>query len=172
MARLLVVCRLAVEKINPPLFVSSTSGSRWRSRLGRAVSWSISARICCDGSASCSFFQSCHISGRLRVRDGTCRTPAGAARSVCRGCAASSPGRACATAVPCTARGPEGTLQLPERILEKAVVETRVVCDEEPAVKARQDFVGHRLKARRCGHHCVGDASQRLDEQRGRDAGG
>ena len=56
-----------------------------------------------------------------------------------------------------------------ELVLQEAIVETRVVGDEQAAFQPAQDLAGERRERRRVGDHRVADAGQLLDE--GRDAG-
>ena len=55
-----------------------------------------------------------------------------------------------------------------EFVLEKTVVETCVVGDEQAPVQALQGLGGNRLEGRRVGDHLIADAGELLDE--GRDA--
>ena len=50
-----------------------------------------------------------------------------------------------------------------EFIAQEAVVEARVVRDEEPALDARLDRIRDRLEGRRVGNHRLGDAGELLD---------
>ena len=52
-----------------------------------------------------------------------------------------------------------------ELVLQEAVVEARIVGDEEAALDAGEDFFGDVGEARRAAHHVVGDADEALDER-------
>ena len=60
-------------------------------------------------------------------------------------------------------RALNGAPEAGERVLEEAVVEARVVGDEEGSRRARGDLAGDRGERRRVAHHRVGDAGERLD---------
>ena len=60
-------------------------------------------------------------------------------------------------------RRAEAPLDAPEFAPQKTVVKARVVGDEEPAGKARLDFVGDRLEWRRVGDHRLRDSREVLD---------
>ena len=66
-------------------------------------------------------------------------------------------------------RRPEGDAQPLELVLQEAVIEARVVGDEQPACQPAQGFLGHGREGRRRGHHFVADAGELFDE--GRNAG-
>ena len=65
-------------------------------------------------------------------------------------------------------RAENGAADARERVLEKAVVEARVVRDEHAVGQALLDVGGDRGKRRRARHHRVRDAGQRLDDRRNR----
>jgi hypothetical protein len=58
-----------------------------------------------------------------------------------------------------------------EFVLQEAVVEARVVGDEQATRESRQDLFGDILEGRRIGHHRIADAGQALDEGRNRRPG-
>ncbi len=55
-----------------------------------------------------------------------------------------------------------------ELALQKAVIEMRVVRDEQPAVHSLEQARRQFCEGRRVAHHVVGDVRQLLDEQRNR----
>ena len=57
----------------------------------------------------------------------------------------------------------EAAVEARERVLQKAVVEARVVRDEQRAGGARGDLVRDGVERRGVAHHRVGDAGQRLN---------
>ena len=56
----------------------------------------------------------------------------------------------------------EGAPEAAELVLEKAVVEARVVRDEDAALDPAGDFVGNLAEGGRAGDHCAGDPGQAL----------
>ena len=62
-------------------------------------------------------------------------------------------------------------LEAPELAAQEAVVEARVVRDEEPALDPGRDVVGDRLERRRVRDHVLGDAGELLDGIRDAGAG-
>jgi len=66
--------------------------------------------------------------------------------------------------------GPERDAGAPEFAFQEAVVEARVVRDEQPALEPAPRFVGNRREGRGVGDHRVADAGQLLDEGRNRHA--
>ncbi|MNL07481.1 hypothetical protein D3C87_1281570 [compost metagenome] len=65
--------------------------------------------------------------------------------------------------------GAEGDAGAPERILQEAVVEARVVGHEEAPLQPLRQRLGNRLERGLAAHHCFSNAGHALDERR--DAG-
>ena len=65
----------------------------------------------------------------------------------------------------------EGDLHAPELVLDEAVVEARVVRDEQVAFQARANFGGELRECGRSSHHRIRDPRERLDFLGNRAAG-
>jgi hypothetical protein len=59
--------------------------------------------------------------------------------------------------------GAETVTERAKRVLDEAVVEPRVVGNEQVAVEPRAHLPGQRGEGRRVAYHGIGDAGQRLD---------